>query len=377
MTAVRRTAIGLAVAVLVVAALAPYWTAAALIARAAGASGFLGTVSRWAVFDVSSSLQPIPTRTGAIRGRVFRPEEEKSRPVLLVSGIHRDGIDEPRLMALAEELAATGRTVVTPEIEDLMHYKVTPQVTDTIEDTAKWMAMRRDISGGGAIGLIGVSFSGGLSIVAAGRPSVRGKIAYVLSFGGHGNLPRVLRYLCTGEGGPDAPHPYGLAVLLHQSAEFVVPVEQVAHLKDTIDRFLDASAINRHDPEKAQLLFAELRARSSHMPDPSASLMRHLTSGDVASLGARITPHLSELGHDPALSPDRSPPPTATVYLLHGANDNIIPPQESTRLAEYLRAHTRVRHLLSGFLTHADVAEKPDVDDTVKMIAFWTALLTE
>ena len=46
--------------------------------------------------------------------------------------------------------------------------------------------------------MMGISFSGGLSIVAAGRPSLANRVAYVFSFGGHDDLPRVLRYLCTG-----------------------------------------------------------------------------------------------------------------------------------------------------------------------------------
>ena len=217
----RRTAMALAVAVLLVAALAPYWTAAALIARAAGASGLLGTASRWTAHDLSSTDEYIRTRAGTIRARIFRSAGPISHAVLLVTGVHRDGINEPRLRTLASELAATGRVVVTPEIDDLLHYRVTSRVTDTIEDVAKWMTARGDLFGATRIGVIGVSFSGGLSIVASGRPSIRGQIAYILSFGGHGNLPRVLRYLCTGEGGPRPPHPYGVAVTCYISRRSV------------------------------------------------------------------------------------------------------------------------------------------------------------
>ena len=52
-------------------------------------------------------------------------------------------------------------------------------------------------------------------------------------------------------------------------------------------------------------------------------------------------------------------------------------PQESTRLVEYLRPHARARLLISGFLTHADVADKTGLKDIVKMIAFWRAMLAE
>ena len=369
--------IAVALVAIVVAVLAPYWTAAMLISRAAGIGGSLRSLSQWAALDVSHSIEQIPIRRGNIRARVFRPEGPPRNAALLVSGVHRDGIDEPRLMTLAHELAATGVIVVTPEIDDLIQYRLAARVTDTIEDVAIWMAGKPDAFGAERIGLIGVSFSGGLSIVAAGRPSVRDRVAYVLSFGGHGNLPRVLRYLCTGEGAPQQPHDYALAVVLHQAADLVVPAEQATQLREGLEAFLDASAVHRTDPDKAKELFAALGLRPSEMPEPSATLLRHVNERDVRALGAALLPHLSQLGQDPSLSPDRSPAPVAPVFLLHGVDDNVIPAVESTRLAEHLRDKTRVRHLISGFLTHADVAGTPGAKDTWDMVRFWKDLLAE
>jgi hypothetical protein len=86
--------------------------------------------------------------------------------------------------------------------------------------------------------MIGISFSGGLALVAAGRPEVRNKVAFAVSLGGHDDLPRVLRYLCTGaepyprqlggQGQPfvRAPHDYGVAVILLGVADRLVPGSQ-------------------------------------------------------------------------------------------------------------------------------------------------------
>ena len=65
--------------------------------------------------------------------------------------------------------------------------------------------------------MMGISFAGGLSIVAAGRPALRDRVAVVLSLGGHGDLPRTLRYLCTGiqpDGERLPPHDYGVVIIL-------------------------------------------------------------------------------------------------------------------------------------------------------------------
>ena len=97
--------------------------------------------------------------------------------------------------AAADEAGAAispsaGTPVVTAEIDDLLHYRITPQLTDALEDAILWVAADRGLRADGRLGVFGVSFAGGLSIVAAGRPQAAPHVAYVVSFGGHGNLPR-------------------------------------------------------------------------------------------------------------------------------------------------------------------------------------------
>ena len=50
--------------------------------------------------------------------------------MLLTGGVHAKGIDEPRLMKLARDLAVAGTPVVTAEIDDLLHYRISPKLTD-------------------------------------------------------------------------------------------------------------------------------------------------------------------------------------------------------------------------------------------------------
>ena len=360
---------------------APYWTAAALITRASGRSGVTGTLARWGVSKVSDRVERWTVRSGTVRVRVFQPSGGTRRSVALIGGVHRDGIDERRLMSLARELAAAGVTVVTPEIDDLTQYKLTPRATDTIEDVARAMVDSEE-----SVGLIGVSFSGGLSLVAAGRSSVRDRLAYVMSFGGHGNLPRVLNYLCTGVEPSDStdafqrprpPHDYAVGVLLHQAAELIVPAQQIAPLRQQLEMFLDASALKRDAPGRADDLFETARAAAASLPEPSRTLMKHVNDRNVAELGRLLLPHVDRLGQDPSLSPDHAPPPSAPVYLLHGVDDNVIPAAESALLARHLGPRTRVRLLLSRYLTHVDVRSRPAFADTWNMIAFWKAALSE
>jgi hypothetical protein len=103
--------------------------------------------------------------------------------------------DDHRLPRVGLEPVDLGQELVEAE---LSRFEITPAVTDRIEDAAVWLARDSGLAPWGRIGLMGISFSGGLAIVAAGRAPLRNRLLYVLSFGGHDDLSRVLEYFCTG-----------------------------------------------------------------------------------------------------------------------------------------------------------------------------------
>jgi dienelactone hydrolase len=358
-----------------------YVRGASFVIEAAGIDGWPRTIASWSAgpsFRIDG--RRIPTRHGSLTARVYGSGGDNRGAVLLVPGVHAGGIDEPRLVGFAEDLAARGFVIVTAELPDLQQYAITPRSTDMIEDAARWLSEQRGFAPDGRVGLIGISFAGGLSIVAAGRPSIRDRVAFVLSFGGHGDLPRTLRFLCTGtlaDGTRHAPHDYGVVIILLGVAERMVPADQVAGLRAGIRTFLEASHVDMVDKPRAQTIFARAREMAAAMPEPSRALMTAVNDRDVAGLGPRLLPHVEALGADRSLSPVDSPAPTAPVFLLHGADDNVIPPLESTLLAGHLRPHTDVRVLLTPLITHAEVNNPTDWGEIWKLVSFWTAVLDE
>jgi hypothetical protein len=65
------------------------------------------------------------------------------------------------------------------------------------------------------------------------------------------------------------------------------------------------------------------------------------------------------------------------VYLLHGAEDTVIPSVETVLLADYLeRHHTPVHPLLSRLITHAEVDKGPAARETWRLVTFWAGLLS-
>ena len=360
-----------------------YLRGTAFVVQAAGLDGAARRLTQWYATGVTETPdQLVPWRGGALRARRYVPARNAGRTVLLVPGVHASGIDEPRFVGFAHDLAATGHPVLAVELPDLRAYRITPRTTDMIEDAALWMlAHPTEPQDDGRIGIVGISFGGGLGIVAAGRPSVRGRIAFAMALGGHGDLPRTLRYLCTGvepDGTRRPPHDYGLAIVLLGAADRVVPPDQVAPLRAAILSFLEASRLDMVDTVAAAREFARATAEAAALPEPARTYMGYVNARDVARLGPVLLPHLSNLGGDPALSPDRSPAPDAPVYLLHGVDDNVVPASESRLLAADLRKRGVTVHLLlTPLVTHAEVDRSASASAVWELIDFWARLLGE
>lgn len=366
----------------------PYARATSLIVRGAHLGGPIETLATDRSYAVDARpVHTVPTRHGNVPARFYVPAKVIGHPVIVIPGIHSAGIEEGRLTALSGELAATGLTVMTIALPDLQAYRITPDATDTIEDAVTWLAGQREYAPDGKIGVVGISFAGGLSIAAASRDSIKGKLAYVMSFGGHGDLPRVMRYLVTGEETAvpgvtiHPPHDYGVGVILYGLADRgVVPADQVGPLREGIATFLLGSQQTVLTPDLAEKTFARAKEYEKTLPEPSRTYLHYVNERDTKRLGPVLLPYLNQLAaNEPALSPDRTPAvPTVPVYLLHGVEDTVIPAVESALLAENLRSRGADVHLLlSGLITHAEVSKNVPVGETVKLVSFWASVLRQ
>jgi pimeloyl-ACP methyl ester carboxylesterase len=219
-----------------------------------------------------------------------------------------------------------------------------------------------------------------LAVVAAGRPSLRERLLYVFSFGGHDDLRHVLEFFCGGLACDDPaaalpPHDYGLAVVLLNVAEQLVPADQVSLLRNGVRRFLWACYLDRFDKPGAEREFAVLRGIAAGLPEPSKTLLQQVNDRDVGRLGPRLRPYVGPYLDRSGLSPARSPVPSAPVYLLHGRDDDVIPAAESQHLAGRLRGRVPVRLLVTPLIAHAEPNRPVHITDVVKLAAFWGELL--
>jgi hypothetical protein len=142
-----------------------------------------------------------------------------------------------------------------------------------------------------------------------------------------------------------------------------------------VTTFLRASGLYAANPGESASLFKQARELEHTFQEPSRTLMHLVNERDVGSLGARLLPYVGTFGDDPALSPERSTPPRAPVYLLHGLDDNVVPGAETRLLAGWLDGKATVHSLLTPLITHAAVNRQAGFGDYWELIRFWRAIM--
>jgi hypothetical protein len=114
--------------------------------------------------------------------------------VVVLHGVHHLGIDEPRLENFARAMAGCGLRILTPELPGIKDYHVDLGSVRVIGESARWFAERTR----GSVGVLGLSFSGGLALVAAEDRMYTQDFKFVLAVGSQDEMAHVANYYLTG-----------------------------------------------------------------------------------------------------------------------------------------------------------------------------------
>ncbi|MDB4931821.1 MAG: hypothetical protein JWM10_4305, partial [Myxococcaceae bacterium] len=247
--------------------------AAVLLLRVSGAvddrtAGPVGIVARACDHRLDERMVNLG---GGLRARLLVPRGAGPwRAVVVAHGVHHRGIDEPRTLAFVRALARGGVAVLCPQLDALADYRVSPATVTEMRAAVAW-ASAQPWAEGHRAGLVGISFGGGLALIAATDPALRGRLSFVASVGGHHELARVARFLAL-----DArAHPYGVAVFAYANAERLVEASELAGFRAAL------GALLRGDRRAAE-------AHAAGLSGDAAWLAGRLLAGDRAAVAPRL-----------------------------------------------------------------------------------------
>ncbi len=313
----------------------------------------------------------IETTTGRqlVRARMYVPQGMPHAPAMVIfHGVHHLGIDEPRMMGFAAAMASCGIRVLTPELPGIKDYHVSEDSVQTIGESVKWMATQT----GGPVGVMGLSFAGGLALVAAADPAYHADFKFVFAVGSQDSMTRVANYYLTGtDVRPDgtvevlAAHEYGPLVLEYEHLEDFVPAQDLERVRAVLRAHL------YEDPKaeaEALLGLNEVQKRET------LELMDATLPSTRAKIAAMTAKHTAEM---PGLSPlGRLQTLGTPVYLLHGEGDNIIPAAETLWMASELRSEDLKAVLVSPVLSHVNLdGAKVGAMDEWRLVHFFGLIM--
>jgi pimeloyl-ACP methyl ester carboxylesterase len=311
-----------------------------------------------------------PTPHGTLKYRLYTPVGA-SHPggIILLHGIHRAGIEEPRLINFAVTMASAGVEVMTPELQDLADYRVTPQTEDVIGDAAVVLG---DKMGLRRVGVLGLSFAGGLALLAASKPEYTDRVGFVAAVGAHDDMTRVARFFAANmiekpDGSAVAlkAHEYGVLVLAYSHMEDFFSPRDMPAAREALRKWLweqptdsmqSAQTMSRAGQEELDRM---LHHRDLLQQALFKEIQRHSDEMEA------VSPH----GHVGNLH--------VPVYLLHGTTDSVIPASETLWLAKDVPPQELRVVLISPAMNmiHVDGEQPVTVYERMALVDFMAQVL--
>jgi len=328
-----------------------YFASALILLPALWAFASRPAVSLLAAFDILSDrggplawIHPEVKKEGVripVGGRTLEadfyrrsgPGGSIKRPgLLLIHGLAEAGKDDPKLVRFARTMARAGFAVLVPDFTGLKSFRVRRDSVGEVAAAFDHLAAKTPGVRPGKNGILGISFGGGIGLLAAADAGIRERVAYVVSFGGYYDLSNVIRYYTTGgyaygpERGIGNPVPWAKWYLILKNPDF---------LEDPADRTVFDAMARRKLREET----ADVSGWVKRLSPRGRALYDVLAERDFSRfppLYAKVSPRVRDLLRALSL-PEKIRDVKAEVILSHGIPDPLIPHTETLRLADALK----------------------------------------
>jgi len=272
--------------------------------------------------------------TPSFDARLFSPPSTPVGALLLVPGLHFHGPGDPRFERFARVLAASGFVVFAPFLPAPMALRADPRTADDL--VRAWRVFLdvperpRDVQPG----VFSISFGALPALLLAAREPVGGLVV----FGGYADFAGTLRFAVTGDG-HEAPDPLNLCAIFLNIVDAIpgAPADP-SRLVAAWHRFATRTW-GRPELRTPEMRFKEIaREIAAELPAEERELFLvgcRVEPGAeeiVAAALARLSERARALDADvERLSGIRAP-----VWLVHGAEDDVIPVEQLDILARRL-----------------------------------------
>ncbi|MCE9599425.1 MAG: alpha/beta hydrolase [Spirochaetia bacterium] len=280
---------------------------------------------------VSRTTISIPIKGETLKTYVYAGGNRGT--IVLVHGMALRGIDDPRMEVLGQSFASLGFTVYAPLFPEIANLVISTESWRKVSQVVRFVSEKVN----GRVALFSASFSAGIALVAACGDE-KNRISAVCTVGTLGSVDTTLDFLIGQQGIDD----YGTMVVLWNFLKVPASVREAFRIAAA------DNGLERDPPElpgylsKLKKADRELFNRIRSDRDFRLTQWKKFTATkQFQDLRANVSPSL-HMKHVPF-----------QVTLIHGEEDNVIPPSESASLhKEFLARGVRSRLGITPLISH-------------------------
>ncbi|BDA77607.1 hypothetical protein LPTSP3_g05370 [Leptospira kobayashii] len=283
------------------------------------------------------------------RANVYWPasrSRQKLPGIYLQHGMSILGIDDQRIIDLAENLAYCGFSVILPELTEVRGLLLKPETVDHIEELGIELSDNNTWYDGKRFGFFSVSFSGGMGLIACSRPKLSERISSIMAVGAYSDFLDTFPFVFKNFEVDN----YGVLVLLYNLIDRIEPKLSSDLLPVFYEAAVDNALLRTNGQAKAPVLLKKTKKASQDFYNKvisSPSFREEISKRMLASYDISVPKAFSPYYNMNGLK--------APVSLLHGETDPVISPKESEKLAGYFQEKNhKFVFRTSSALTHGD-----------------------
>ena len=287
-----------------------------------------------------------PQARGQGVAEIYRPKGSGQRAaVVLFLGVNPAGRDDDRVVNLAEGLARSGMVVMVPWSESMTQSRIDPAEVDNLIHAFQYLR-ELDYTDPKRVGLGGFCVGASLSAVAAQDLRIRDEVAFLNLFGSYTDAKDLLK---------------AIASRTRFDAEGQQPWEPSSQTWRTFRNHLIESVENQDDHTVLEEAFGEgrnpMQQGMERKLSPEGQVVYRLLEGTSLEKAEELLDQMPQSFQDDLrrISPiEHIEDLKATVLIMHDAEDNNVPAEESRRLALALKGRGDVRYTEFVFFQHMD-----------------------
>ncbi|MBM9547353.1 alpha/beta hydrolase [Leptospira sp. 201903074] len=266
--------------------------------------------------------------------------------VYIQHGMSALGIDDPRILELAENIASSNHSVILPELPEVKGLRIEEKTISNIQDLMMEIHSTKHMFNGDDLGYLSASFSGGMGLIAASKSNTRNKIKSSMAIGAYCDFLDTVPFVFSNYD----IDPYAVYVILFNFlhrfeptiAEELEPIYFEAALDNGLKRMGKdrlAEGLLKKNSTLAQDFFFQVGA--------DEKLRMEIANRVLDTVPQNLPENLSPFYQLETLS--------GPVALLHGKTDPVISPEESEKLSLlFQKKEISHVHRTSTALTHGD-----------------------